>query len=76
MNSIPALTPKLLIDPPKCGTCGKPCGRQPNVDICEMCGAKVHTVPPKRVEYSKSCGLFHFMKCPGAPGIPDHLRSF
>jgi hypothetical protein len=41
-----------------------------------MCGAKVHTVPPKRVEYSKSCGLFHFMKCPGAPGIPDHLRSF
>ena len=69
------LMPELLVDPPKCGTCAKFCDRRPNVDVCEMCGAKIHGVSPKRVELSKTCSIVHFMKCPGAPGIPDHLRS-
>lgn len=68
--------PTLMIDPPKCRSCGGFADRRPNVDVCEMCGAKVHDITPaKNFEYSKSCGLVHFMKCPANQSIPAEMRD-
>ncbi len=60
--------PALMVEEPKCASCGGPCDRCPNVDVCAMCSEKVHDISiNKHFEYSKSCAIVHFMQCAANP---------